>query len=98
MSFSTQPSAHSPDHFAKPVTTRLAAAVETLGYTTLGDWAMRLVAGRTPAGADSAGDIALVGGMSASGPYAGRVGAGRAILPARHHGAEPVVKMAFVDD
>ncbi|HIW47603.1 MAG TPA: HEAT repeat domain-containing protein [Candidatus Yaniella excrementigallinarum] len=98
MSFSTQPSANSPDHFAKPVTTRIAAAVETLGYTTLVDWAMRLLSGQTTPGADSDPDISLLGGMDAIEPYMGRVWAGQALLHAWHHKAEPVVKIAFDDD
>src|SRR5699024_3595086 len=98
MSFSTQPSANSPDHCAKPVTTRIAAAVETLGYTTLVDWAMRLLSGQTTPGADSDPDISLLGGMDAIEPYMGRVWAGQALLHAWHHKAEPVVKIAFGDD
>src|SRR5699024_8557964 len=98
MSFSTQPSANSPDHFAKPVTTRIAAAVETLGYTTLVDWAMRLLSGQTTPGAASDPDIAWVEGLDAIEPYMGRVWAGQALLHAGHHNAEPVVKVAFDDE
>src|SRR5699024_8781120 len=98
MSFSTQPSANSPDHFAKPVTTRIAAAVETLGYTTLVDWAMRLLSGQTTPEAESDPDIALLGGMDAIEPYMGRVWAGQALLHAWHHKAEPAVQTAFEDE
>src|SRR5690625_4044170 len=98
MSFSTQPSANSPDHFAKPVTTRIAAAVETLGYTTLVDWAMRLLSGQTTPGADSDPDISLLGGMDAIEPYMGRVWAGQALLHAWHHKADDAVQLALDDD
>ena len=87
MSFSSQPASNTPDHFAKPVTIRIADAVETLGYTTLVDWAMRLLSGKTTPGAESDPDIKLLGGMDAIEPYMGRVWAGQALLHAWHHKA-----------
>lgn len=98
MSFSPQPSHHTPDHFAKPVTVRIAAAVETLGYTTLVDWAMRLLSGETMPGAEADPDIELLGGMDAIEPYMGRVWAGQALLHAWHHKAASAVETALTDD
>lgn len=98
MSFSSQPSSNTPDHFAKPVTVRVATAVETLGYTTLVDWAMRLLSGETAPGAESDPDIELLGGMDAIEPYMGRVWAGQALLHAWHHKATSAVEAALTDD
>lgn len=98
MSYSASPSANTPDHFSKPVTTRIAGAVETLGYTTLVDWAMRLLSGETTPGAESDPDIALLGGMDAIEPYMGRVWAGQALLHTWHHQAADAVHVALTDD
>lgn len=98
MSFSASHSANTPDHFSRPVTTRIAGAVETLGYTTLVDWAMRLLSGETTPGAEQDPDIALLGGMDAIEPYMGRVWAGQALLQAWHHKAADAVKVALSDD
>lgn len=98
MSFSSQPSPNTPDHFAKPVTVRIADAIETLGYTTLVDWAMRLLSGETTPGAESDPDIKLLGGMDAIEPYMGRVWAGQALLHAWHHKAVHAVQGALTDD
>ena len=98
MSFSSQSSSNTPDHFAKPVTTRIAAAVETLGYTTLVDWAMRLLSGEATPGDESDPDIKLLGGMDAIEPYMARVWAGQALLHAWHHKAAPAVQTALHDE
>lgn len=98
MSFSASHSANTPDHFSRPVTTRIAAAVETLGYTTLVDWAMRLLSGETSPGAEQDPDIALLGGMDAIEPYMARVWAGQALLQAWHHKADDAVQLALDDD
>ena len=88
MSYSASPSANRPDHFSTAVTTRVAEAVETLGYTTLVDWAMRLISQETPPNAEHDPDITLLGGMDAIEPYMARVWAGQALLHAWHHKAE----------
>ncbi len=98
MSYSAPHSANSPDHFSKPVTTRIAGAVETLGYTTLVDWAMRLLAGQTTPEAESDPDIKLLGGMDAIEPYMARVWAGQALLHAWHHQASGAVQIALNDE
>lgn len=98
MSHSASHSANSPDHFSKPVTTRIAGAVETLGYTTLVDWAMRLLSGQTPPNAETDPDIKLLGGMDAIEPYMARVWAGQALLHAWHHQAADAVQTALNDD
>lgn len=98
MSFSSQSASNTPDHFAKPVTVRIANAVETLGYTTLVDWAMRLLSCQTTPGAESDPDISLLGGMDAIEPYMGRVWAGQALLHAWHHKATSAVEIALTDE
>lgn len=98
MSYSVPHSANTPDHFSKPVTTRIAHAVETLGYTTLVDWAMRLLSGETTPDAESDPDIKLLGGMDAIEPYMARVWAGQALLHAWHHQAADVVHLALRDE
>lgn len=98
MTFSPQPSSNTPNHFSKPVTVRIADAVETLGYTTLVDWAMRLLSGETTPGAESDPDIKLLGGMEAIEPYMGRVWAGQTLLHAWHHKATDAVRSALSDD
>lgn len=98
MSYSAPHSANSPDHFSKPVTTRIAGAVETLGYTTLVDWAMRLLSGQTTPEAESDPDITLLGGMDAIEPYMARVWAGQALLHAWHHQASESVQVALNDE
>ena len=98
MSYSAPHSANSPDHFSKPVTTRIAGAVETLGYTTLVDWAMRLLSGQTTPDAESDPDIRLLGGMDAIEPYMARVWAGQGLLHAWHHQASEAVQVALHDE
>jgi len=98
MSYSVPHSANTPDHFSKPVSTRIAQAVETLGYTTLVDWAMRLLSGETTPDAESDPDIKLLGGMDAIEPYMARVWAGQALLHAWHHQATDAVQVALNDD
>ncbi|HEY4558464.1 MAG TPA: HEAT repeat domain-containing protein [Enteractinococcus sp.] len=98
MSYSASHSANTPDHFSKPVTTRIAAAVETLGYTTLVDWAMRLLSGETTPQAESDPDVKLLGGMEAIEPYMARVWAGQALLHAWHHMAADAVQTALDDE
>jgi HEAT repeat protein len=98
MSYSASHSANTPDHFSKPVTTRIAGAVETLGYTTLVDWAMRLLSGETTPEAESDPDIKLLGGMDAIEPYMARVWAGQALLHAWHHKAADAVQTALADE
>lgn len=87
-----------PDHFSTPITTRIAGAVETLGFTTLVDWAMRLLAGETTPEAESDPDITLLGGMDAIEPYMARVWAGQALLHAWHHEAARAVATALNDE
>ena len=98
MSYSASPSANRPDHFSTAVTTRIATAVETLGYTTLVDWAMRLLSQETTPDAEHDPDIKLLGGMDAIEPYMARVWAGQALLHAWHHKAEDAVIIALDDD
>lgn len=98
MSYSASPSANRPDHFSTAVTTRIATAVETLGYTTLVDWAMRLLSQETTPDAEHDPDIKLLGGMDAIEPYMARVWAGQALLHAWHHKAEDAVVIALNDD
>lgn len=98
MSYSASHHANTPDHFSKPVTTRIAQAVETLGFTTLVDWAMRLLSAETTPGAESDPDISLLGGMDAIEPYMARVWAGQALLHAWHHQAEDAVVIALGDE
>ena len=98
MSYSAPHSANSPDHFSKPVTTRIANAVEAVGYTTLVDWAMRLLSGETTPEAESDPDIKLLGGMDAIEPYMARVWAGQALLHAWHHQAADAVQTALSDE
>ncbi|GAA4115462.1 HEAT repeat domain-containing protein [Enteractinococcus coprophilus] len=98
MSYSASPSANRPDHFSTAVTTRVATAVETLGYPTLVDWAMRLLSQETPPNAEHDPDIKLLGGMEAIEPYMARVWAGQALLHAWHHKAEDAVVVALDDD
>jgi len=98
MSYSASPSANRPDHFSTAVTTRVAEAVETLGYTTLVDWAMRLISQDTPPNAEHDPDITLLGGMDAIEPYMARVWAGQALLHAWHHKAEDAVAVALDDE
>src|SRR5690625_1939753 len=98
MSYSVPHSPNTPDHFSKPVSTRIAQAVETLGYTTLVDWAMRLLSGETTPDAESDPDIKLLGGMDAIEPYMARVWAGQALLHAWHHQATDAVQTALADE
>lgn len=98
MSFSAPHHANTPDHFSKPVTTRITQAVEILGFTTLVDWAMRLLSGEATPGAESDPDISLLGGMEAIEPYMARVWAGQTLLHAWHHKAEAAVVTALDDD
>lgn len=98
MSYSASPSANRPDHFSTAVVTRIATAVETLGYTTLVDWAMRLLSQETEPNAENDPDIKLLGGMEAIEPYMARVWAGQALLHAWHHKAEDAVVTALDDD
>jgi len=98
MSYSASPSANRPDHFSTAVVTRIATAVETLGYTTLVDWAMRLLSQVTEPNAENDPDIKLLGGMEAIEPYMARVWAGQALLHAWHHKAEDAVVTALDDD
>lgn len=98
MSFSASPSANRPDHFSTAVTTRVASAVETLGYPTLVDWAMRLLSQETLPDAENDPDITLLGGMEAIEPYMARVWAGQALLHAWHHKAEDAVVVALDDE
>ena len=98
MSYSVSSSANRPDHFSTAVTTRIATAVETLGYTTLVDWAMRLLSQETTPDAEHDPDIKLLGGMDAIERYMARVWAGQALLHAWHHKAEDAVIIALDDD
>lgn len=98
MTHSAPHSANRPDHFSTAVTTRVAQAVETLGYTTLVDWAMRLLSGETSPGDQADPDITLLGGMEAIEPYMARVWAGQALLHAWHHSAADAVATALDDE
>lgn len=98
MTHSAPHSANRPDHFSTAVTARIATAVETLGYTSLVDWAMRLLSGETTPDAAGEPDIHLLGGMAAIEPYMARVWAGQALLHTWHHSAEDAVVVALADE